>query len=130
MDTRPGAAQIILKHGGADVRIGGDRAFYSPDFDFIQLPPDHAFRGYEYWCAVAMHETSHATGHKNRMNRDLTGKFGSAKYAEEEIRADMATAFVCNTLNLRTDHNNNAAYIGDWIKKLKSDRREIFSHCR
>lgn len=38
----------------------------------------------------------------------------------------MAAAFVCNMLNLPTDFNNHAAYISEWTKKLKSDRREIF----
>ncbi len=43
--TRPEAADIILKNSGAVIRIGGDRAFYSPPTDHIQLPPEHAFRG-------------------------------------------------------------------------------------
>jgi len=64
--------------------------------------------------------------HPSRMNRDLSGAFGSAKYAAEEARVEMAAAFVCNTLNLPTDFTNHAAYIAEWLKKLKSDKREIF----
>lgn len=35
--------------GVVAIRTGGDKAFYSPAADFIQLPLDNAFRGPEYW---------------------------------------------------------------------------------
>jgi hypothetical protein len=57
--TRPEAADIILKNSGAVVRIGGDRAFYSPATDHIQLPPEHAFRGPPEFAATALHELGH-----------------------------------------------------------------------
>jgi antirestriction protein ArdC len=61
--ARPEAADIILKNSGAVVRIGGDRAFYSPATDHIQLPPEHAFRGPHEFAATALHEHAHWTGH-------------------------------------------------------------------
>jgi antirestriction protein ArdC len=57
--TRPEAADIILKNSGAVVRIGGDKAFYSPTTDHIQLPPEHAFRGPPEFAATALHELAH-----------------------------------------------------------------------
>ena len=57
--TRPEAADIILRNSGAVVRIGGDRAFYSPSTDHIQLPPEHAFRGPPEFAAIALHELGH-----------------------------------------------------------------------
>lgn len=123
---RPEAVSLILKNSNVPVRIGGDRAFYAPQFDFVQLPPAAAFKAPEYWSAVAVHELGHATGHKSRMNRDLSGKFGSASYASEEAKVDMAAAFVCNTLGLPTDYENHANYVATWLKRIKEDKRELF----
>lgn len=124
--TRPEAVTIIVQNSGVSFRTGGDRAFYSPSGDFIQLPPDVAFPRPEYWAATAIHEINHSTGHPARMNRDLTSRFGSDPYACEEARVEMAAAFVCNTLNLPTDFDNHAAYVASWLKKLREDKRELF----
>ena len=123
---RPEAADIILKNSGAIIRIGGDRAFYSPATDHIQLPPDHAFNGPQEFSTVALHEVAHWTGAASRLNRDLQGRFGSAAYAMEELRAELASAFVANELGIPADIPHHASYIASWIKPLKDDKREIF----
>jgi antirestriction protein ArdC len=84
-------AETIVKASGVPVRIGGDRAFYSPALDFIQMPPDEAFHCPEERAVVVLHELAHASGHANRLNRDLSGGFGSAAYAKEELRAATPT---------------------------------------
>ena len=124
--TRPEAAQIILKSSGAVLRIGGDKAFYSPTTDHIQFPPDSAFRGPPEFAATALHELGHWTGHASRLNRDMKGRFGSATYAMEELRAELASAFVAGELGIPTDIPQHASYIENWIKPLKDDKREIF----
>ncbi len=124
--TRPEASDIILKNSGAVVRIGGDRAFYSPATDHIQLPPEHAFHGPHEFAATALHELAHWTGHSSRLNRDLQHRFGSGDYAMEELRAEIASAFVANELGIPTDIPHHASYIANWIKPLKDDKREIF----
>jgi antirestriction protein ArdC len=124
--TRPEAADIILKNSRAVVRIGGDRAFYSPSTDHIQLPPEHAFRGPPEFAATALHELAHWTGHPSRLNRDMRQRFGSAAYAMEELRAELASAFVATELGIPTDIPQHSSYIANWIKPLKEDKREIF----
>jgi antirestriction protein ArdC len=123
---RPEAADIILKNSGAQIRIGGGRAFYSPGTDHIQLPPENAFHGPHEWAATALHELGHWTGHKSRLGRDLSGGFGSSTYAQEELRAELASVFIGSTMGLPADIPQHASYIASWIKKLKDDKREIF----
>jgi len=53
-------------------------------------------------------------------------RFGSAAYAMEELRAELASAFVASELGIPTDIPQHASYIADWIKPLKEDKREIF----
>ncbi len=124
--TKPEAAEIILANSGAVIRTGGPKAYYSPGTDHIQLPPHEAFTGPEAWAATALHELGHWTGHPSRLNRDLTGRFGSGAYAQEELRAELASVFVGSTLGIPTDIPNHASYISSWIKALKGDKREIF----
>jgi antirestriction protein ArdC len=124
--TRPEAADIILKNSGAIIRIGGDRAFYSPSTDHIQLPPESAFRGPPEFATTALHELGHRTGHPSRLNRDMQSRFGSAGYAMEELRAELASAFVASELGIPTDIPQHASYIGHWMKPLKDHKREIF----
>ena len=78
---------LIIQASGVPVRIGGERAFYSPALDVIQMPPDEAFHDQEERAVVVLHELAHASGHPTRLNRDLSGGFGSVRYAKEELRA-------------------------------------------
>ena len=109
------------------IRIGGDRAFYSPATDHIQLPPEASFRGPPEFAATALHELGHWTGSASRLNRDMRARFGSAGYAMEELRAELASAFVASELGIPTDIPHHASYIASRIKALKDDKREIFS---
>lgn len=120
------AADVIMKNSGADIRIGGDRAYYCPSTDHIQLPPDSAFRSPEGQAATALHELSHWTGASHRLNRDLTGSFGTQAYSREELRAEISSALLGTILGLPTDIENHASYIGSWIGILNEDKREIF----
>jgi antirestriction protein ArdC len=124
--TRPEAADIIMKNSGAVIRIGGDRAFYSPSTDHIQLPPESAFNGPAEYATTGLHELGHWTGHPSRLNRPLQNRFGSAAYAMEELRAEMASAFVASVIGIPTDIPQHASYLSSWIKALKDDKREIF----
>jgi antirestriction protein ArdC len=124
--TRPEAADLILKNSGVLIRIGGDRAFYSPATDHIQLPPENSFHGPSEFAATALHELSHATGHPSRLNRDMKARYGSAAYAMEELRAELASSFLASELGIPTDIPQHASYIAGWIKPLKDDKREIF----
>ncbi|MDW3307854.1 zincin-like metallopeptidase domain-containing protein, partial [Escherichia coli] len=81
-----------------DFRIGGNRAFYVPTEDYVQVPPPQAYFEPINWHRTALHELAHASGHPSRLNRDLSGSFGTRKYAFEELVAEIASAFGCASL--------------------------------
>ena len=56
----------------------------------------------------------------------MQARYGSAAYAMEELRAELASAFVAAELGIPTDIPQHASYIASWIKPLKEDKREIF----
>ena len=123
---RPDAADVILRNSQAVVRIGGERAFYSPQLDFVQLPPEISFTSPEHWAATALHELAHWSGAESRLHRDLQHRFGSTGYAQEELRAELASVFIGAETGLPCDIENHASYIASWIRKLREDRKEIF----
>ena len=112
-----------------DIRYGGNRAFYAPGpgRDFIQMPHEGAFNsaGAAGFSATLLHEISHWTGAEQRLNRQF-GAWGSENYDREEIRADLASSFLCAELAVPTNLDANAAYIGSFVRRLKSDKFEIF----
>lgn len=113
----------------ADIRQGGNRAFYSVHADYVQMPPFVAFRDAEAYYATLAHEVTHWTRHETRLNRDFGRKrWGDEGYAAEELVAELGSAFLCADLGLtpepRPDH---ASYIKNWLRVLKNDKRAIFT---
>lgn len=122
------AAEGFFASTGARVRHGGDRAFYAPAGDFIQLPPAQAFRDAESYASTKAHELIHWTGHAQRLAREFGRRFGDHAYAFEELIAELGAAFLCADLGItaevRPDH---AGYLAHWLAVLKSDKRAIFT---
>jgi antirestriction protein ArdC len=116
--------EALIKATGIDFRIGGDRAFYVPAHDYVQVPPPQAYFETINWHRTALHELGHATGHASRLGRDLTGSFGSKKYAFEELVAEMNAAFCCASLGI-VPTVRHADYIGSWLEVLREDNRAI-----
>lgn len=106
-----------------------DRACYIPSKDVILLPNQDLFINDLALASTLLHEMAHSTGHKERLDRDLTGEFGSPNYAREELRAEISSMFLQNQLNLPvTDRQfeNNQEYIRSWISILDKDPNEIY----
>lgn len=118
--------EAFLQTIGADVRHGGDRACYIPVLDCIQLPPPEAFESTPHYYATSLHEHAHWTGHESRLNRNLSGRFGEAAYAAEELVAELSAAFLCAALSI-PGRLRHAEYIGSWLKLLQHDARAIFT---
>ncbi|WP_095203521.1 ArdC family protein [Mesorhizobium carmichaelinearum] len=117
-------AEALIRATGADFRIGGSRAFYSPPHDFVQVPPPAAYFEPINWHRTAFHELGHWSGHPSRLGRDMAGSFGSKSYAREELVAEMAGAFVCASLAIAPTVRH-ADYVGAWLEVLREDNRAI-----
>jgi antirestriction protein ArdC len=125
----PEATETILANSRAVVRFGGERAFYAPATDHIQMPPQAVFASADGYGATLLHELGHHSGHPTRLNRDLSGRFGSPDYAREELKVEIAQMMVCAELGIAGsdyDFTNNAAYVASWLETLRADRKEIF----
>jgi antirestriction protein ArdC len=123
-------AEAFFSATGADLRHGGNRAFYrGGSSDHVQMPVFECFRSPEAYYATLAHELTHWTKHPKRLDREFgRKKWGDEGYAREELVAELGAAFLCADLDLTpeagTDH---AAYVQSWLKVLKEDKRAIFS---
>jgi antirestriction protein ArdC len=116
--------EALINATGIDFRIGGDRAFYVPNHDYVQVPPPAAYFEPINWHRTALHELGHATGHASRLGRDLGGSFGTRKYAFEELVAEMNAAFCCAALGI-VPTVRHADYLASWLEVLREDNRAI-----
>lgn len=114
---------------GADIRHGGDRAYYAIHNDHVQLPPFETFRDAESYYATLAHEMTHWTRHEKRLNREFGRKrWGDEGYAAEELVAELGSAFLSADLGLTPEpREDHASYIAHWLNVLKNDNHAIFT---
>ena len=123
-DDRPAAlieddADRFIADTGALIRRGGDRAFYSPAADLIQLPDRARFKSRQNDQATALHELGHWTGHERRLARTFGKRFGDHAYAAEELVAELCAAFLCSDLGV-TGQLQHVEYLASWARALKA----------
>ncbi|APX23879.1 MULTISPECIES: ArdC family protein [Rhodobacterales] len=116
--------ETLIAKTGIDFRIGGNRAFYVPALDYVQVPPPQAYFEPINWHRTALHEMGHATGHSARLARDFSGGFGTRKYAFEELIAEISSAFCCASLGI-VPTVRHADYVGSWLEVMREDSRAI-----
>ena len=71
--VRIGRAEDFFFSLGANIRHGGNRAYFQPSTNHIQMPPFEAFRDAVGYYATLSQEATHWTGVKSRLDRDLSG---------------------------------------------------------
>lgn len=101
-------------------------ATYNPKLDRVHMPtPEICTSAGAYYSAL-FHELGHSTGHERRLNRDGITKHaprGSARYAEEELIAELTACFVRSAAGLEHEGEieNSAAYCRGWMQCLRDD---------
>ena len=122
----------FVENTKADINTA-NKAFYSPNGDFIGMPPKEDFKGdkentkEQYYYSTLLHELTHWSGHSSRCNRDLKNRFGSKAYAMEELVAEIGSAFLCSHLGVtKAPTPNHGRYLNNWLEVLKQDKKAIF----
>lgn len=105
-----------------------DKACYMPGLDLIKLPQPKMFESDAAYLNTLFHESIHATGHKNRLNRlnalDQFEREGES-YSVEELTAELGACFMCSHFGIENDIENSAAYIKGWSMKLKENKNML-----
>jgi antirestriction protein ArdC len=129
-DTQEPVLQDIIRRLRPLVRSSAF-AFYDAKTDVIGMPPQASSDRWlssasQSYCSTLFHELAHWTGASTRLARDLSGNFGSASYAMEELIAELGAAFLCADTGIasapRLDH---AQYIASWLPILQKDKRSL-----
>lgn len=114
-----------------------DRAYYSPRDDEITVPLRSQFSTFGGFARTLLHEQGHATGAPSRLDRDLGGRFGTDKYAREELVAELSSMFSAHALGIwfdgveegeftRSEYwRNHAAYLKSWSQRFDDPASEI-----
>lgn len=107
---------------------GGDRAYFRPSRDHVQMPERHTFNSEGGYYATLFHEFAHSTGVKSRCDRaelQAMSGFGDDEYSREELTAEFCSAFLCAETGCSNEERigNAVAYIQCWLKRLKNDKR-------
>ncbi len=127
-NERLAQAEAFVANLGITTVFGGPDAFYRPSSDTVVMPDFGSFRDAPSFYGVWLHEHGHASGAKHRLDRDLSGRFGSVAYAAEECCVEILSGLVLADLGIahhpRPDH---AAYLASWLRVLKNDPRALFT---
>lgn len=130
-EERNAKAELLLSSmpNKPAVREQGHSAWYSPKEDLVQVPKIEKFTTVDQYYATKFHEFGHATGHARRLNRKgvtETVHFGSEVYSQEELVAELTSAFCCATVGLDNSLiDNSASYIDSWLEVLRADSKVL-----
>lgn len=124
-------AELIVKgmQNPPSIQECGSSAWYNPSKDLVQIPALGEFQVSDLYYSTLFHELGHATGHESRLNRKgVMGhiRFGSGEYSQEELVAELTSAFCSATAGLNTSLiEDTASYIQGWLSVLKGDEKSL-----
>ncbi len=124
-------ADELIAATGADIRVGGDLAFYRmpvpmgsfpnhTDGDFIVLPDRGKFDLPGAFYETAFHELAHWS--EVRLGWD------DSRYAMNELIAEQAACYLSQELRIPDGErlDNHARYVASWLKEMRGDPSYIF----
>jgi antirestriction protein ArdC len=118
-------ANRIIQASGADIRIGGNEAFYSLAENYIRIPSSGQFESEEERIATLLHELAH-WGERNIIGYKQPGQNRKEEYAFGELVAEMTACFLCRICGVPSDLKKHESYIGSWLKAMKNDSAYLF----
>lgn len=126
---RPDADSVVRKTG-ANISYGNGAAYYIPSKDRIEMPALGQFDAPNSFYGTLFHELGHWTGHETRLKREgitTPHAFGSENYSKEELVAELTSAFVCESLGINGNLESSAAYLDNWLRKLKEEPKMLLT---
>ena len=115
----------MVLNTGANIRHSGNSAYYRPSDDYINMPDKSDFNDEAGYYATLLHELTHWSGAKHRLDRTKGKRFGDTAYAFEELIAELGSAFLCEKYAVKGDIRHEG-YIASWLQALKNDNKMIF----
>ena len=115
----------MVSNTGAHIKHGGNSAYFSPSDDYINMPVKSDFFDEANYYATLLHELTHWSGHKHRLDRTYGKRFADTQYAFEELIAELGSAFLCEKYAVKGDIRHEG-YIQSWLQALKNDNKMIF----
>lgn len=119
------AEAFVAGYQGPTLGHGGDRAYYSPGRDHVQMPEAVAFVDCDAYYSTLFHELVHSTGHEDRLNRIKHDKWGDEKYSREELVAEIGACFLCAESGVEPRYEQSAAYLKSWMIALADDKKLV-----
>jgi len=106
------------------IKYEGFQPCYSPVRDEVIMTPLEYFTDTENYYSTLFHELGHATGHKNRLNRDM----GHSKvvYGFEELIAELTSVFMCGEFNINIEECQHAEYLNGWISAIRENKNILW----
>jgi len=105
-----------------------NRCFYVSSKDYINMTSKEFFRDTKdsdatvNYYSVLFHELTHATGHKNRLDRKDKFDDHSKSHAFEELIAETGSILFGKHFKIeKTVRPNHAQYLNSWITALQKD---------
>ncbi|MFW5799203.1 MAG: ArdC family protein, partial [Spirochaetota bacterium] len=115
----------FISNTGVEIRQGGNKRFYKPNEDYIQIPERSKFEEVNRYYSTLFHELCHSTGHKYRLNRELNTNMGSESYSKEELIAEIGSCMLLSYFGLDIPEHNYS-YINGWLEVIKGDNNLLY----
>lgn len=133
-DVQPAEAVEAIVWGLQDDGMKLNFGHYQPAYDMrrdeIRIPNVEQFHSLDDFHSTILHECAHASGNIKRLARPhMHARFGSAEYSREELRAELASAFMQGLVGLPPGPSmieSHASYLSSWLEVLRGDKGEIF----
>lgn len=124
----------IITNSKARIKFNDElKAYYNFNKDFISLPHISEYKDMDSYYSTALHELSHWTGHKTRLDRNFSTNISIQERAKEELVAEFSYMFISNEVVVKPKEkifDNSVSYISHWITMLENNSNDFFSAIR
>jgi len=123
-NERLGHIEDFIKTLPINIKYEGLQPCYSPSNDEVRMTPIENFKDTQNYYSTLFHELGHATGHKNRLDRDMSST--KVVYGFEELVAELTSVFMCGEFNINIEECQHAEYLNGWISAIRENKNILW----